>query len=78
MAKVKVELNRQGVRALLRSEEMRAVCAEQARAIRDRCGDGYAADTYTGKNRVNAMVWADTAKAKRDNAENNTILKALK
>ena len=78
MAKVKVVLNRSGVRALLRSEEMKAVCAEKAQAVCARCGTGYATDTYTGKNRVNAMVWADTTQAKRDNAENNTLLKALK
>lgn len=78
MAKVKVTLNRSGVRALLKSEEMKAVCAEKAQAVCVRCGTGYATDTYTGKNRVNAMVWADTTQARRDNAENNTLLKALK
>ncbi|WP_294542163.1 hypothetical protein [uncultured Gemmiger sp.] len=78
MAKVKVVLNRSGVRALLKSEEMKTACAEEALAIRARCGTGYATDTYTGKTRVNAMVWTDTAEAKRDNAENNTLLKALK
>lgn len=78
MAKVKVTLNRSGVRALLKSEEMKAACAEKAQTVRARCGTGYATDTYTGKTRVNAMVWADTAQARRDNAENNTLLKALK
>lgn len=78
MAKVKVVLNRSGVRALLKSEEMKAACAQEARTVCDRCGTGYATDTYTGKSRVNAMVWADTAEARQDNAENNTILKALK
>lgn len=78
MAKVKVTLNRSGVRALLKSEEMKAVCAEKAQAVCARCGTGYSTDTYTGKNRVNAMVWADTTQARRDNAENNTLLKALK
>ena len=71
-------LNRAGVRGLLRSEEMRAVCRKHAEAIRSRCGDGYAADDYTGKNRVNAMVYAQTFAAQRDNLENNTILRALK
>ena len=78
MAKVKVVLNRSGVRALLKSEEMKTACAEKAQAIRARCGTGYATYTYNGKTRVNAMVWTDTAEAKRDNAENNTLMKALK
>lgn len=78
MSKMRFELNRQGVRSLLRSEQMRAICQEKAGEIRARCPAGYQADSYTGKNRVNAMVWAESAKAKRDNAKNNTLLKALK
>ncbi len=78
MAKVKIELNRAGVRALLKSGEMKAICDERAAAIADRCGEGYEHGAYTGKNRVNASVWAETMQAKRDNMENNTILRALK
>lgn len=78
MSKLKIELNREGVRELLRSEEMKAVCREHANAIRSRCGVGYAVDDYTGTNRANAMVYADTADAQRDALENNTILRALK
>ncbi len=78
MAKYKIELNWAGVRELLRSDEMRRICAERAEQIVRRCGEGYESDTYTGKNRVNAAVYADTYQAKADNARNNTILKALK
>ena len=78
MSNVRIKLNKRGVRELLRSEEMKAVCKERAEEIRNRCGDGYDCDAYTGKNRVNARVWASSAKARRDNARNNTILKALK
>lgn len=78
MAKVKIELNSRGVQALLKSSEMQAVCQEQASAIRGRCGDGYEMDTFMGKTRGNAMVWANTYQAKADNARNNTLLKALK
>jgi hypothetical protein len=75
---LKVELVSEGIQELLKSSEMAAVCKEHADAIRDRCGDGYTVDQYTGKNRVNAMVYAETAKAINDNYKNNTILKALK
>lgn len=74
----KFELNRSGVRELLTSPEMKAICAEKASEIVSRCGAGYGSDTYTGKNRVNAMVYASTSEAKQDNQENNTILKALR
>ncbi|MCQ2509397.1 MAG: hypothetical protein MJ116_02895 [Lachnospiraceae bacterium] len=74
---LRIELNSEGVRALLKSGEMMAQCKELASGIQQRCGSGYAMDTHTGKNRVNAMVYADDASARRDNAKNNTILKAL-
>lgn len=75
---VNVVLNSSGVRELLKSEEMKAVCAEHAAKILKNCGDGYEMDTYTGTNRVNAQVSAVTAKARADNLKNNTILKAVR
>lgn len=77
MAKVKIELNRDGVRQLLRSQEMQDICKQEAQTIANSCGDGYGVDSYTGKTRCNAMVWADTWEAKRDNLENNTLIKAV-
>ena len=76
-AKVVIKLNREGVRQLLRSQEMQDICKQEAQAIANTCGDGYDMDVYTGKNRCNAMVWADTWEAKRDNFENNTLIKAI-
>ena len=76
MSKVKFELNRAGVRELLRSPEAMSVCRTHANAIRNRAGEGYEVDTYTGTNRVNASVYAATYEARQDNYENNTLLKA--
>lgn len=78
MSKNTFKLNRSGVRELLQSSAMEAVLEEQASAIRSRAGVGYKQDTYVGKNRANAMVWADTYPAKRDNMKNNTLLKAVR
>ena len=75
---IKFKLNRKGVKSLLKSEEMKNLLNKEASQIRERCGTGYKNDTYTGKNRVNAMVWADSIKAKKDNLKNNTILKAMR
>ena len=75
MSNVKFKLNRQGVRELLRSEEMMAVCRSHADAARSRLGEGY--EVTTGKNRVNASVFAATAEARRENAAHNSILKAV-
>lgn len=78
MSKIKFELNRQGVAGLMKSAAMQEILTEYATGIRNRCGDGYTQDIYVGKNRANAMVSAETYQAKKDNLENNTILKAVR
>ena len=78
MAKQGFVLNRAAVGALMKSPEMQAVLEEKASAIRSRVGDGYGQDVYVGKNRANAMVYADSYAAKRDNMKNNTLLKAVR
>ena len=78
MGKMKFKLNGSGVRQLLKSSEMQAVLASKATEIKARAGEGYDQDTYVGKTRANVMVYADSAKAKRDNMNNNTLLKAVR
>ena len=77
MSNLKIELNSDGVRKLLQSNEMKAICEEHANEALGRLGDGYAVTSMTGKNRVNASVFAESNKAKKENMESNTILKAL-
>lgn len=74
---VRVELNSEGVRELLRSGVMMEICRSHARAIAGRTGSGYAVSTYIGPTRVNASAYAATAEAERDNMKNNTLLKAV-
>lgn len=78
MSKLKFKLNRKGVSELMKSDQMQSILKEYATNIRNRCGDGYNQDGKVGKNRANAMVWADTYQAKADNLRNNTILKSVK
>ena len=78
MSKFKLELNKAGVKELLKSQEMQNMLTAKASGVRTRCGDGYSQDIYVGRNRANAMVKAETAKARSDNSENNTILKAVR
>lgn len=78
MAKSGFKLNYAGIGQLLKSAEMQKVLEEKATAIKNRCGDGYKQDIYVGKTRANAMVYAETFEAKRDNMKNNTILKAVR
>lgn len=77
MAKVKFVLNRQGVRELMKSKEMMDICSEYANNALARLGDGYEVNTYSGENRVNAEVYAQSFAAKRENLKSNTILKAV-
>lgn len=71
------KLNRAGVRELLKSQEMQGILKDHATTIKNRAGDGYEQDIYIGRNRANAMVKAETFKAKKDNSKNNTLLKAV-
>lgn len=75
--KVKVELNRAGVREMLKSAEMDAIVYEHAQAIQGRCGGGYGAISMTASTRCIALVYPETAEAESDNYKNNTIEKAL-
>lgn len=71
MADFRFELNPEGVHELLTSPEMAAVCAEFADAVKDSYGDGAEVDTYTGPNRVNAMVFQPAGRF------DNGLLKAV-
>lgn len=75
--KVTIKLNSEGVRSLLRSEEMLTVCEQYANQVGARLGSGYEVSTYVGTNRVNASVTAVSDSAKKDNLDNNSLLKAV-
>lgn len=80
MAKrVTVKLNRAGVRALLQSDAVAGICESVASDVLARLPDagGYEVSTYRGKTRVNVSIGAVTPEARKDNLENNTLLKAV-
>jgi len=76
--KVKFELNRAGVRELMKSDAMKGICEDYANRAKQRLGDGYEVDSYVGTNRANAMVYATWYQTKKENSDNNVILKALR
>lgn len=78
MAKVKFVLNRDGVRELLKSDAMMSICQSYANDALGRLGEGYEVSTQVGRNRVNAEIAATTYAARKDNYENNSILKSLR
>lgn len=78
MAKLRIKLNRKGVRELLKSGEIMDECVRLAKEKAAAAGDGYAADDgYVGKTRASAMVYPSSAAARSDNYHNNTLLKVF-
>ena len=76
-SKFRFELNSKGVRDLLRSDEMKSGLRRYAQRVKAAAGDGNEISEYTGASRANVSVYASTRKAKKDNLQNNTLLKAL-
>lgn len=74
----RIELNRDGVKSLLKSKEMMNICKNEALKIKNKCGEGYGYDTYVGNNRVNASVYTASIDAMKDNSNNNTLLKNMR
>lgn len=77
MSKVDFELNREGVRELMLSDEMTSGLESLAASALAKLGEGYSMNTHKGQNRVNVEVTADTLAARKENATDNTILKAV-
>lgn len=61
----------------MRSPQALGICRQYADAVQGRAGEGYEVSTYVGRNRANASVITATFEARKDNYENNTLLKSL-
>lgn len=78
MSRMKFKLNSAGVKELLKSDAMKAICRERASGIQARCGPGYVVEDRNYPERSGAAVRVDSYEAYRDNLENNTLLKAVR
>lgn len=77
-SRYRFELNRKGISELMKSEEMQTVLKQYANSVQGYAGEGYTVSVYrNGRTRSNASVHAETREARKDNLENNTLLKAL-
>lgn len=72
MAKVRIELNHDGIEELLKSDEMKSVLMDYAQNVANRAGSGYEAKGMS--SRVIVLVREE---AEQDNYDNNTLLKAV-
>lgn len=79
MAKVDFRFNLPGLNELMKSAEMQGVLNEAANQIAATAGEGYEVESAHNINFIAiAAVHAETYEAKRDNSQNNTLLKAAK
>ena len=78
MAKKAFKLNTKAFRTeVINAEYMVQMTREVAEFVKDRCGDGYEASAQKGRKRALGMVWAETFEAKKNDSDNNTLLKAI-
>lgn len=78
MAKnVRIKLNRKGVQALLRGPEIQADLERRANAIAAAAGPGFDVDTFVGRNRARADVATGTHEARKAEATNRVLTRAI-
>lgn len=77
MSRVRIELNRAGVRELLTSPAVRADLERRARAIAAAAGSGMEVDSEIGRNRARASVRTATNAAMRREATERALTRAI-
>ena len=77
MKNVEFKVNLRGINKMMKSPEIQAAVAEAGEAVAKAAGDGYTTTNKTGRYMPFCNVEPATKKAKSDNYENNTLLKAI-
>lgn len=77
MSNFKLELNNEGIQALLKSPEMQSVLSNIGRQRANAAGTGYGSSVHVFQKRAVAHIYPITYEAKQDNYENNTLLKVV-
>ncbi|WP_276804562.1 hypothetical protein [Lactobacillus hominis] len=77
MSKVKFNLDKGGVGALLKGSEIQAIISKQGERIASAAGKGYESKTVIRPTRAVTTVAPDTVAAHFDNLKNNTLLRAM-
>ncbi len=77
MSSVKFKLDINGLRELMKSEEMQAVLEECGQATANSAGRDYGTRVHTASFVAIANVYPENRKAAREVFKDNTLLKAL-
>ena len=72
-----IELDHEGIRELLRSEEAMQICKEFTDKAAETLGEGYKSEGFIGPNKANAEIQAVTWEAVNGNKKDNRMLKAV-
>lgn len=75
--KVEFELDINGLRELMKGQEMQAVLQEAGDAVASGAGGDYGVRVHVADYVAIANVFPESKEAAKDNYENNTLLKAL-
>lgn len=78
---VEIKLNDEGIRELLKSDEIFNECIQVATEIQKRAGEHYKIAErkhYKDNSRYGVVVFPADRQGERDNLKNNTLLKAMK
>lgn len=75
--KVRITLNKAGVREVLRSSEVQAELLRRAELIANAAGEGMVAESLIGASRARASVRTETLKAILAEAEDRALTSAL-
>lgn len=77
MSKVEIELNHDNIKSFLRSNSVADDLKSRADRIVEKLGDGYYSDCRNESSRVIASVYAGSRDAKRQNMQENSIIRAV-
>lgn len=74
---IRIELNRSGVRQLLRGDDVKAELKRRAEKIAAAAGPGHKVNSSVGANRARAEVVTDSFAARYNEATNRSLTRAL-
>ena len=77
MADIRIEVNSEGIQAVLKSDEVRELLRAKAERIAAAAGEGFEASSMIGKTRARASVITATRAARLAEATDRTLTMAI-
>lgn len=74
---VKFKLNKRTAEAILKGSEVQALLARKAAAVASRAGEGFTSGVRVGKDRARAYVLPETYKARKRQARDHVLERAV-